>query len=141
MTQVIKDSTGTAVSGETSTLNYTYDSLGNIETISEGSTLKVKCYYDSLNQLVREDNVYSNKTYVYSYDLGGNITSKAAYAYQTGATVTGTPTSTDTYTYGDSNWKDKLTAFNGNTITYDAIGNLLTYYNGTVFTWMKGRQL
>ena len=31
----------------------------------------------------------------------------------------------DTYTYGDADWKDKLTAFNGKNITYDAIGNPL----------------
>ena len=35
---------------------------------------------------------------------------------------------TDTYTYGDSNWPDKLTAYNGNPITYDAIGNPTTYH-------------
>lgn len=45
------------------------------------------------------------------------------------------------YTYNDSEWKDLLTAYNGNTITYDAIGNPLTYYNGTSFTWSSGRSL
>ena len=100
-----------------------------------------KYYYDSLNQLIREDNLDLNKTFVYSYDLGGNLTSTKEYAYQTGATVTGSPTTTNTYTYGDSNWKDKLTAYNGNTITYDQIGNPLSYRNGFTFTWQKGRQL
>ena len=47
---------------------------------------------------------------------------------------------TDTYTYGDANWKDKLTAFNGKTITYDAIGNPLKD-NTWTYTWGKGRQL
>ena len=42
--------------------------------------------------------------------------------------------------YGDSNWKDKLTAFNGKAISYDEIGNLLN--DGTwTYTWAKGRQL
>ena len=45
------------------------------------------------------------------------------------------------YTYGNTNWKDLLTAYNGNAITYDAIGNPLTYYNGTTFTWERGRKL
>ena len=43
-------------------------------------------------------------------------------------------------TYGDSNWKDKVTAIGGKTITYDAIGNPLTY-DGWSFTWEAGRML
>ena len=42
--------------------------------------------------------------------------------------------------YTDGNWKDKLTAYDGQTITYDAIGNPLN--DGTwTYTWEKGRQL
>ena len=39
-------------------------------------------------------------------------------------------------------WKDRLTSYNGQTITYDAIGNPLTYNNGSAytFTW-EGRQM
>ena len=50
---------------------------------------------------------------------------------------------TNSYTYGNSNWKDQLTAYNGQSITYDQIGNPLTYNNGTAwtFTWEHGRQL
>ena len=46
------------------------------------------------------------------------------------------------FTYGDSVWGDKLTAYKGVTITYDAIGNPLSYYNGSsyTFTW-EGRRL
>ena len=44
------------------------------------------------------------------------------------------------YTYGDANWKDKLTAYNGVPITYDAIGNPLN--DGTwTYEWQAGRQL
>ena len=42
--------------------------------------------------------------------------------------------------YGDSNWKDKLTAYGDTPITYDAIGNPLTY-RGYTLTWQNGRQL
>ena len=51
-----------------------------------------------------------------------------------------TATDTTTYTYGDSNWKDKLTAYGDTPITYDAIGNPLTY-RGYTLTWQNGRQL
>ena len=48
---------------------------------------------------------------------------------------------TVTYGYTDENWSDKLTNYNGTTITYDAIGNPLTYRDGMVMTWEKGRRL
>lgn len=79
-TETLKDPNDNIVTSKV--LNYTYDSLGNIETVKEGSTEKVRYHYDSLNQLTREDNKYLNKTIVYSYDRGGNITSKTEYAYQ-----------------------------------------------------------
>ena len=47
---------------------------------------------------------------------------------------------TDIYSYEDADWGDQLTKYNGTTITYDAIGNPLTYYNGYSFTW-QGREL
>ena len=44
------------------------------------------------------------------------------------------------YAYGDSNWKDKLTAYNGKAITYDTIGNPLT--DGECqYEWEAGRRL
>ena len=57
----------------------------------------------------------------------GNITSK---------TVNGTTTS---YGYGDTNWKDKLTSYDGQSITYDEIGNPLSY-RGMTMSW-TGRRL
>ena len=33
-------------------------------------------------------------------------------------------------TYGNTDWKDLLTAFDGQSITYDTSGNPLSYYNG-----------
>ena len=74
----------------------------------------------------------------YNYDRGGNILSKVRYAYTTGAL--GTALETIPYAYGDANWKDKLTAYNGKAITYDAIGNPLT--DGTwTYQWQASRQL
>ena len=80
----------------------------------------------------------SGTTWVYTYDRGGNILSKSYYAYTTG--TPGTAVDTIAYSYTDSNWKDKLTSYDGNAITYDAIGNPLN--DGTwTYTWEKGRQL
>ncbi|NLM35487.1 MAG: hypothetical protein GX206_08620 [Clostridiales bacterium] len=133
-TALIKD-----IKNNGSTISYTYDANGNIETISEGGVRKVKYYYNELNELIREDNKYIGKTIVYKYDAGGNILSKIEYSYTEAATPTNS-TRTYSYSYGDANWKDKLTAYDGKAITYDAIGNPLTY-NGYKYTWQNGRQL
>jgi len=55
--------------GTNDAISYTYDVLGNIETITEGNTLKATYYYDEISQLIREDNVYLNKTITYEWDL------------------------------------------------------------------------
>ena len=133
-----------SVNNNGNSLIYTYDNLGNIATISEktstGSvTQKAKYTYDELSQLVREDNKYINKTITYQYDVGGNLLSKKEYAYTTG--TLGTVKKTISYAYGDTNWKDKLTSYNGQAITYDEIGNPLTYRDGMSFTWQNGRQM
>ncbi|MBQ6838550.1 MAG: RHS repeat-associated core domain-containing protein, partial [Clostridia bacterium] len=121
------------------TFTYTYDSLGNITSIvtanSEG-TFTSSYEYDSLNQLVRENDQRTGKTYTYTY-LNGNVTSKTEYAYTTGEL--GAVVNTINYGYGDNVWKDLLTSYNGMNITYDNIGNM-TSFGGRTFNW-TGRQL
>ncbi|MBR3987924.1 MAG: RHS repeat-associated core domain-containing protein [Clostridia bacterium] len=44
--------------------------------------------------------------------------------------------------YDDTkDWADLLTAYNGQTITYDGIGNPLNYRDGITMTWQNGRGL
>ena len=64
-------------------------------------------------------------TWVYTYDVGENIKTKKAYVYTTGSVSGLTPVESHTYTYGNTNWRDQLTKYDGVTITYDAIGNPL----------------
>lgn len=120
------------------TYTYTYDAVGNILSVSDG-TYTNSYVYDSLNQLVRENNQQIGKTYTYAY-VNGNITEKKEYAYTTGE-LPAQPQNTYTWAYTDSTWSDLLTSFNGQTITYDEIGNPLQYRDGMSFTWAKGRQL
>ena len=127
------------ITNGSSSISYLYDANGNITSISEGG-VTIQYYYDSLGQVIRENNQRDSKTFTWEYDFGGNISSKKTYNYTTGSLDSLTPTTTDTYAYTNTNWKDQLTSFNGNTITYDAIGNPLTY-NGRTFTWDKSRQL
>ena len=120
---------------------YGYDDNGNIAS----ATLNGKWTgysYDALGQLVQVNDHSDTRsgengtTWKYTYDLGGNILKKERFAYAD----TTNPLETVTYTYGDANWRDKLTAVNGSTIRYDAIGNPLN--DGTwTYTWQNGRQL
>ena len=120
---------------------YGYDDNGNIAS----ATLNGKWTgytYDALGQLVQVNDHSDPRsgengtTWKYTYDLGGNILKKERFAYAD----TTNPLETVTYTYGDANWRDKLTAVNGSTIRYDAIGNPLN--DGTwTYTWQNGRQL
>ena len=120
---------------------YGYDDNGNIAS----ATLNGKWTgytYDALGQLVQVNDHSdtrsgaSGTTWKYTYDLGGNILKKERFAYAD----TTNPLETVTYTYGDANWRDKLTAVNGNAIAYDTIGNPLN--DGTwTYTWQNGRQL
>ena len=127
---------------------YSYDAVGNIVRIQEGVrageenaatglTEKITYEYDALGQLTRENNRYLNATVVYAYDGGGNLTSRTIYPYTTGEL--GEATDTITYTY-DSQWKDLLTGYDGQSITSDEIGNPLTYRDGMSMSW-DGRQL
>ena len=119
--------------------NYVYDSVGNIIAVKNDDIDVVSYEYDSLGQLTRENNVILGKTYTYSYDNYGNLTSVKTYNYTTGA-LTGTALNTDTYTYSNGDWGDQLVSFNGQTITYDQMGNPTTYLGATL-SWENIRQL
>ena len=127
------------VNGVATTYTYSYDGTGNIIGITVNGT-EIRYAYDDIGQLVREDNGLIGKTYLYTYDNAGNITSAKEYPLTAeGITPSGSCTE-KTYGYIDLAWGDKLTSFGGNAITYDGIGNPLSYYNGATFSW-SGRQL
>ncbi len=137
-----------AFGGTADALAYTYDNAGNIATISENGVLKASYRYDQFGQLVREDNAWAGKTYIYVYDAGGNLTQCREAAYTTGGIAAYTGGSTYSYATGTEEdgvtpvWKDLLTSYNGNTITYDAIGNPLNLSASiTNMTWNNGRRL
>ena len=144
--QGIKEGTTTALVG-TITENgketaYTYDGRGNILEIctKELDTGKVTDHmlytYTGMNQVIREEDAVRGRTFTYAYDLGGNLLENKKYDQVNGVEEL---RGTDTYTY-NSDWKDQLTSFNGKAITYDAMGNPLSYM-GMSLTWEKGRQL
>ena len=120
---------------------YSYDKAGNLVMISESTgdfNKLVEYAYDSQNQLTSEAYYKSGEaeayiTYNYTYDTAGNL---LTVSQKEGDTTT----LLQTYTYGDAQWHDLLTAVNGQAITYDASGNPLSY-GGWSFGWQNGRQL
>ena len=92
---------------------YVYDDVGNLKEIRE-STGKynklVEYAYDSQNQLTSEAYYKSGEaeayiTYNYTYDTAGNL---LTVSQKKGNTTT----LLQTYTYGDAQWHDLLTAVN-----------------------------
>ena len=64
----------------------------------------------------------------YVYDSNGNIVSKTPYTNVTNSDLsTATQGTAIVYGYGDSNWSDKMTSYDGLTISYDASGNPTSY--------------
>ena len=112
------------------TLSYGYDAEERITSVVETYTVNGQTVtnttlytYDALGQLL-EEKVNGTVVNTMTYDNYGNIRAKNGVVY----------------TYGDAVWKDLLTGYGNQTITYDAQGNP-TSYLGHTLTWGKGRQL
>ncbi|MDE6016241.1 MAG: DNRLRE domain-containing protein [Acetatifactor sp.] len=113
-------SSGTPVSEFT----YTYDAWGNITNIKDQSARQKTYTYNEYGEITKATEAYANAaatTYTYTYDEGGNIKSETR-----GSTR-------HSYTY-DNVWKDKLIAYDDETITYDKQGRP-TNYLGKTMTW------
>ena len=131
------DSLLSAMSNGTESWSYEYDNVGNITKITSGT--KVITYqYDELNQLIRENNGVLGTTVLYTYDAGGNMTSRKTYDYTEGTLQT--IKKNETFTYRSDGWKDQILSWNGYRYTYDAGGNP-TLLRGVPLTWGEGRRL
>ncbi|WHY01333.1 DNRLRE domain-containing protein [Neobacillus sp. DY30] len=139
--------------GVNSPISYTYDKMGNIETIThDGKTITYA--YNELSELLREDNPVSGQTIVFTYDVGGNIKTKNIYAFTSPSQTPANPVKTYTYQYGDTNWRDLLTSIDVTTYTngtpstvntqiaygQNGIDNPTSYGSNTL-TWTWGDQL
>ena len=131
------DSLLSAMSNGTESWSYEYDNVGNITKLTSGT--KVITYqYDELNQLIRENNGVLGTTVLYTYDAGGNMTSRKTYAYTEGTPQT--LQKNENLSYRTDGWKDQLVSWNGYRYVYDAGGNP-TLLRGVPLTWGEGRRL
>ena len=110
---------------------YEYDREERITKVTDtvnGNATVTEYTYDEMGQLLTET-VNGNLVNSMTYDQYGNILTKNGVQYG----------------YANNNggccgWKDRLTSYGSDLITYDANGNPLTY-KGNALTWEKGRQL
>ena len=125
------------------TYKYEYDTNGNITDIYKkvnNDWQRLYLYeYDEFNQLITSCDYINQKQYRYDYDEAGNILTETVS--RIGAHGQLYDSRVNTYGYDDANWGDKLTSYNGETITYDEIGNPLSYRDGMEMTWLNGRKL
>ena len=56
--------------GSDAEYEYAYDDNGNITSITKGTT-SVTYQYNGANELIRENNGFTNKTVIYTYDSWG----------------------------------------------------------------------
>ena len=125
------------------TYKYEYDTNGNITDIYKkvnNDWQRLYLYeYDEFNQLITSCDYINQKQYRYDYDEAGNILTETVS--RIGAHGQLYDSRVNAYGYDDANWGDKLTSYNGETITYDEIGNPLSYRDGMTMTWLNGRKL
>ncbi len=112
------------------TYSYTYDDIGNITTVSKNGVQIAAYTYNSLNILTG----YTDANGVYhGYEItaGNQLGNNGRYVIY----------------FDDNIWLDRATSIydisarTEDYLTYDEIGNTLSYRNGISFTWKNGRQL
>lgn len=92
----------------------------------------IEYYYDNLGRIVREDNMLAGTTYVYEYNADGNMANRKAYVYGSYETE---DLIDETYYEYSNQWKDQLSDISGMKISYDEIGNPISYRDGMEFVW------
>lgn len=128
----------TQIGGEQNSEIITYDISGNISSIKDQDGNETNYLYDKKGQLIRENNKKMNYTMIFEYDNEGNILKRTKYPYS--KNQLGNIVFERKYTYSNDAWKDLLSEYNGQKITYDKIGNPIKYC-GRNLSWTKGRQL
>lgn len=120
----------------TNVWSYDYYNNGKIKNICLNDSIYTHYEYDSIGQLVRVDDYILAMSTVYKYNIGGNIVSKSSYDLMN----LDAQKENTFFLYNNVSWTDQLSYYDGNLITYDEIGNPLTYKNKK-YTWNNGRQL
>lgn len=118
-------------------IRYKYDSCGNITEKWVNGKFAAAYAYDHLNRIIREDNATFKKTWLFSYDNGGNRTSKIELPLtrkNTGELIDYTEANVENYSYDG----DKLISCNDNAFAYDGFGDP-TLFKNKKLVWKEGK--
>ncbi|WP_229771373.1 RHS repeat-associated core domain-containing protein [Burkholderia pseudomallei] len=127
----------TAIMQGSETVQLAYDADNRRTTLTLPNGVKVNYGYDNASELTGLTYTQSNGNAVgnlaYGYDADGRITSKSgSFAMDVLPTATTQPATFDL--------NDRKTSFNGQAVTYDANGNLISDGTNT-YTWNARNQL
>lgn len=86
--------------------------------------------------MIRENNAIQNKTILYYYDENGNILNKKIYPFSNEDIIESNSEKTIKYKYNNVG---EMISYNDRSITYDNLGNPISYHNGWTFTWENGK--
>ena len=120
---------------------YTYDRAGNITSIKESGKILYEYTYDAHGRLTGQKDYTINECHEYVYNTTGNIHADWKYPLDGNGSKISSQGSVKYSEYERGQWPDQLTSYDGNSISYDDIGNPLEYWNGMKFQWKTGRQL
>ena len=129
------DRVGDTQSQETNVTLYNYDNMDRIVTINDGYPITYE--YDIYGQLIREDNLALDKTFVYEYNDIGNIVSVKTYDFTPQSSALTGDYTQKVYTY-DATYLDRLVNCGGTSVSYNAMG-CPTTYNGYSASWTRGK--
>ena len=115
--------------------SYTYDKVGNILSITttNSNSQNVNYQYDSFYRLAKETHPSENYYIDYTYDTNGNILAAIK------KDLTNNVIETNTFTYSSS-YPNRLSQYNGSSISYDSYGNPLNV-SGATLVYVKGHLL
>ena len=110
------------------TIAYEYDAEERITKVTDSVEGVTSYVYDAQGQLTSETK--GGVTTTFTYDAYGNLKTKGSH----------------TYGYAETGWRDRLTSFDGQAITYYTGGNPMRWVNhknnyGYTMKWRKGREL
>ncbi len=120
-------------------IDYKYDKSGNITEIRLNDKKAYAYEYDVHGRLTQELDYITKTGWTYGYSNTGNVNAK----HRKKITDSGVIENEEDirYIYGNDEWPDQLTKYDGKNITYDRIGNPLNYMGKMEFIWSRGRQL
>jgi RHS repeat-associated protein len=127
-----------------STDSFTYDSIGNRLTYTVNGTTQTYAYYKNGANPLNGQRLQNDGTQAYGYDLAGNLTSRAAFAFNydieqrlTSITASGAPVAT--YGYDFKGRRSSKTASGTSTAyLYDGINLAMATTGGVVASYLNG---